>query len=519
MTDPHAAGGTGALRLVPTPLPAPIEPPDRRDGTLDPALEPAFVTGPGQEPPARRLREPGVRFVSTGQQPALFTGPLYTLYKALSAAALARVLERRWEQPVVPVFWVAGDDHDLAEAGHAEWVAGDGSVRSAALPPRPPDAPLTPLYRVPLGPEVAEALAALEADLPGSEFRDRTVDWLRRHFRPEATVAGSYAAALAELVAPLGVLVFDSTHPAVKRSAAPLFLRALAAAPELDRELDRRARELAAEGRDPGVPVGDGATLVMIECRLGRDRLVAAEGGFLTRRGKRRYDLAALESLAAREPERFSPNVLLRPVVEAALLPTVAYVAGPGELRYLPLTRPIYQHLGVRPQRAVPRWSGVLVEPRVDRVLAKFGIALEDLMTPPGELEARLVRSRVPESAADALAALREALETHYGTIGRAAVEIDPTLAQPVEGARRRALAGLEDVEKKLVQHLKKRAEIELGQIARARNSVWPLGRPQERVLTAAPFLARHGPRLLEDVLEAARTWYAETLEGAWDPA
>ena len=150
--------------------------------------------------------------VTTGQQPALFTGPLYTIHKALSAAALAAVLEQQWGRPVVPLFWVAGDDHDFAEASHAEWLGQDGGVTGASLPPRAPDAPLTPMYRELLGPGVVEAFAALERDLPPSEFREPTLDWIRRHFRPEATVAAAYARALAELLAPLGVLVFDSTH-------------------------------------------------------------------------------------------------------------------------------------------------------------------------------------------------------------------------------------------------------------------------------------------------------------------
>ena len=142
---------------------------------------------------------------------------------------------------------------------------------------------------------------------------------------------------------------------------------------------------------------------------------------FSTRRGKTDYTLPELEALAPREPERFSPNVLLRPVIESALLPTVAYLGGPGELRYLPVTAPVYERLGVTPQRPLPRWSGIILEPRVDRVLEKFGVRLEELMQPPGPLEARLVRSQLPEDALQALATLREQLEAAYATVARAA--------------------------------------------------------------------------------------------------
>jgi uncharacterized protein YllA (UPF0747 family) len=157
----------------------------------------------------------------------------------------------------------------------------------------------------------------------------------------------------------------------------------------------------------------------------------------------------------------------------------------------------------------------VLVEARVDRVLEKFGVELHELMQPPGPLEARIVRSRLPESTVTALAALRAAIESGYATIGRAATEVDPTLEKPVQGIKHQALAGTQDVEKKLLHHLKKRQETELAQLARARAAVWPQGKPQERVLNAAPFLARYGPSLLEQVRDTIHGWYAGALERA----
>ena len=507
------------LRFVPTPLVPIVELPSPREGQFDPALAGAIVSSPARDAALARLNQAGALVVTTGQQPGLFTGPLYTVYKAVSTAALARVLERQWQRPVVPVFWAAGDDHDFAEASRASWISGEGTVATATLPPRPPGAPLTPLYRQALGSEVEHALDALAADLPPSEFRASTLDWLRRHYRPAATVAGSFAEALAELLAPLGVAVLDSTHPAVKRTAARHLVRALGLAHDLDRDLGHRADELRMAGADPGVAVGDGATLVMLEGAQGRDRLVLENAGFLTRRGRERFDLPALQRIAASEPERLSPNVLLRPVVESALLPTVAYIAGPSELRYLALTTPVYERMRIHRQLALPRWSGILVEPRVDRVLTKFNVDLDDLLEPPGPLEARLVRSQLPEGASRVIGELRAAIESGYDGLGASAVTIDPTLARPVQGAKHQALSGVHDVERKLVQHLKRRQETELGQIAKARALVLPDNKAQERVLTVAPFLARHGPTLLVELGDVMEAYYASALEGALNPS
>jgi bacillithiol biosynthesis cysteine-adding enzyme BshC len=506
-------------RIVATPIASAIEFPSPREGQFEPGLAEAIVPSAARESALARLGEPGAVAVTTGQQPGLLTGPLYTIYKALSAAALARILERQWQRPAVPVFWVAGDDHDYAEASQASWISAEGSLRTMALAPRPPGAPLTPLYRAPLGPAIGEVLGALEADLPASEFRDATLGWLRRHYHPSATLARSFAGALAELLAPTGIICLESTHPSIKRVAARYLVRALGLARELDRDLDQRADDLRAAGVDPDVPVGEHATLVMLEGAMGRDRLLIADGGFVTRRGRERFDLETLQRIAAAEPERLSPNVLLRPVIESALLPTVAYLAGPSELSYLALTPPVYERMRVARQLVLPRWSGILVDPRVDRVLQKFSIELSDLLEPAGALEARLVRSQLPTEAAPTLATLRQALEAGYEELARSAAEIDPTLTGSVQGTKNQGLAGLQAVEKKLVQHLKRRQEVELGQIAKARTLVLPDGQSQERVLTIAPFLARYGPAVVTELSDAIDAWYAVALEGALDPS
>lgn len=503
------------LRIVPTPLSATpsAAPEPRGGGGLSPEILPAFVAVDGRVPRADDLARPDVLVVTTGQQPGLFTGPAYTIHKALSARALARTLERAWGRPVVPVFWLAGDDHDYAEASHAAWPAPDGSLRRWHLPERPSGAPLTPMYRTPLDPDAIRALDQLEADLDGAQYRADVIAWLRRHYRPDATVASAYAGALAELLAPLGIACFDPTHAAARAAMAPWFLRALATAGPLDQQLARRSAELTAAGRDPEVAVGDGATLVMLEGVAGRDRLVAEGGEFVTRRGAERLTPQAVERIAAEEPTRLSPNVLLRPAIEAAILPTVAYVAGPGELRYLALTPPVYEALGVAPQRPVPRWSGVLVEPAVDRTLARFGISLEELLNEGAALDARIARRHFPPELTAALEELRGAADRSFDALARGAQAIDPTLVRTMQGLLGRVRFSADQAERKLVRALKRREATELAQLERARTAVRPDGRPQERVLIVPPWVARHGPGILEELATEIERWYGAALE------
>jgi bacillithiol biosynthesis cysteine-adding enzyme BshC len=502
-----------SLPIADTPLADQVALPGLREASWDQSLEPALIGAPGGDATLARLRVPGALVVTTGQQPGLFTGPSYAVTKALSARALAQELERRWQRPVVPIYWVPGDDHDLHEVAGVSWLNSEGGLVTATLPPRAADAPLTPLWRQPLGEAVLPLLDAFEQSFSTVPISRSAVAWLRRHYRPDATVAGAYGSALAELLAPFGILCLDSTHQAVKRAAAPVLLRALEQAASLDRAVTTRAALLAREGRDAGVPVGDGASLVFLEGPLGRDRLVLDGRGFQARRGRTPLTLAELHRVAQAEPTRLSGNVLLRPVLESALLPTVAYIAGPGELRYLELTPPVYETLEITRQPPVPRWSGLLIEPRVTRVLQKYGTTVAELLAEGSALEARIARQAFPEGTEAAFAALRDAIERSYEPVIRAAAGVDPTLERPAASARAQALHGLAELEKKLAQHARKRESIELAQVARARASVRPEGRPQERVLSMAGFLARHGPELLGAVASHIEGWYARVLE------
>jgi uncharacterized protein YllA (UPF0747 family) len=253
----------------------------------------------------------------------------------------------------------------------------------------------------------------------------------------------------------------------------------------------------------------------MLEGREGRDRLVPEADGWTLRRSGERIGRRALEEVAAADPTRLSPNVLLRPVVERALLPTVAYLAGPGELRYLPLAAPLYERLGVAAQRPVPRWSGVVVEAQADRVLAKFGATLDELMADGAALERRVVRSELPAAARQALDALQATSAREFGTLAGVAAEVDPTLVRAIEGLGHRAGWAVERAERKLVAHLLRRRAVELAQVGRARTGLRPGGAPQERVLGFPAFGARHGGTLPSAVRDAARAGYAAALVAA----
>lgn len=481
---------------------------------LDPELRPAFLGQGAAQSNLERLFD-GALCITTGQQPGLFTGPLFTIHKALTTVALARDATLRLGQPVVPVFWVAGDDHDFAEANHAYVLSASNQVEQLVLREREGSAALTPLYREPVGDDIERLLGLLRSLLPETEFRPGVLAWLERHYRPDTDLASAFAHAVSDLLGPLGLVVFQPTHPAAKRAMAPWLVRLLEAAAPLNHALVATADELERAGRPAPVTVGDGATMVMIEGPLGRDRLLLDQGVFASRRAGERWTREALTRVADDEAGRLSPNVLARPAIEAALLPTIAYVAGPAELAYLPQAAPVYRTLGVPAQAAAPRWSGRVVEARVRKVLDKFGIGPDALNQPEGRLEASLLAEELPTGARDAIAALRKALATEYQRLAEAAVTVDPTLRKPIDSARNAAQGTVAEIEKRLVTHLKKQNDILLQQLDKARRSLFPLGRPQERVFNVITYAVRYGPAFLEAALAACAP-DAATLESLW---
>ncbi len=449
---------------------------------LWPALSPSGLAAER----LRRVVEGGGVVVTTGQQPGLFGGPIYTWGKALSALAVADLLEGAIGVPVAPVFWAATYDSDFTEAS-VSYVALGATVERLAM--APPAVTGRGMRETPLG-DVRPLLAILER-AAGSAADPAVLDMVRSAYAPGHTVGSAFVALTRSILEPLGVAVLDAGHEVVRRAARPLLNRALADAEAIDAALRRREEELRQHGHEPQVAHVRGLSLV-----------------FETAPGERkRIPISAAADLARRNADReLEPNVLLRPVVERAILPTVAYVGGPAEIAYFAQASAVAAALGAPLAVVLPRWSGVIVEPHVRRILDRYGLDVDDLRDPHAALN-RLVRERVPSEVRAALTAYRTALDQASASLERAVTAASPPLVPQavLDGARNAIGHRLDRLERRIVSAIKRREE-ELGRgIATARASLFPLDRPQERVLNLMPMLARHGPRLLDLLVDAAR--------------
>lgn len=442
--------------------------------------------------------------VTTGQQAGLLGGPLLTIYKALSAVALADALQARLGIAVLPVFWVASEDHDWAEVKEVHLL--DTGNRHRRLEPTAmagaggADGPGPSMARVHLDESIEGLLQAVSEILPPTDFRDRLLERYRAAYRPGATVSAAFEDLLADLLESTPLALIQASNAELKRASVPILRAELERGERHETLVRERTKALRAAGYQEQVSVQAGVENVFYESEGGRERLARTGQGWTTR--GRGIELARQAALAELEsnPERFSPNVLLRPVVESAVLPTLAYVAGPAEVRYFAQIGCLFDAHGIGMPLVRPRASLTVIEAKTRKVLDKFGLETEDLAVPPQSLAARVVAEEMPEEVAASLEELRRAIGAGYGALDAAIRQIDPTLKGPVGSARSSAFAELAELEKRMMRQLKAQNEIALEQIEKARVNLFPAGRPQERVLNPLQYLARYGDAFLERV-------------------
>ena len=457
-------------------------------------------TSPRAAERLRRFVNEGGAMVTTGQQAGLFTGPLYTIHKILSAIRLAEALERELGCVVLPVFWAASEDHDFAEVNHAWAVSAEGELRRVSVSATA-DVPV-PMSEMRLGPDVEAALDELAQTTAGQGDGDRWITLLRGAYKPGATVGEAFRAAIGALFAEFDLLVTDAADPALKAASAGVLLAELAHAAEHERLVAAQTEALRAAGYPSQVTLAEEATNVFWHGPAGRERLYRDDGGFVARDARRRFTLAELEGVLREDPRALSPNVFLRPVVESTVFPTLAYVGGPAETAYFAQVRPLFAALGIRAPLVFPRFGAAIVPDEVEEARRRLGIGDAELRLPAHELWEKVARRHVPAELWARLKALREAFVGGFGGVIDVAEGIDPNLAGAVGARRDRALLEVAKAERSIVRHFKRRSGALEREVRTVQNHLHPRGTPQERLLTAFQYLPRD-PGLLPRLAEA----------------
>ena len=451
-----------------------------------------------------RLRAPESTAVVSGQQVGLFTGPLYTIYKALSAVKLAGCLTQRGTE-TVPVFWLATEDHDWEEVQAAEFTACDGRLASTDVP-----AALhregAPVGGVLLNESVSDTVQRALDLLPTTEFSPDLEGLLRDAYQPGRTHGEAFARLLTALVSRHGLVLLDPLDPSLKRLAAPLYSEAARRAPEIAAAVETRSRELEREGYHAQVYTSPDSFPLFIHLDGSRRALARnAEGRYQAKGTKANdsYTAEELAELAASDPTRFSPNVTLRAVVQDYLLPTIAYFGGAAEIAYFAQTAEVYRLLARPATPILHRASLTFVERRTGRTLKRYDLQLADFFTGFDAVIARVVEEHLGTEQAHAFDRAETSINSAIVELGDNLRRFDPTLADALAHGTQKIEHQLAGLRTRFHRAQMARDRAANRQLERAYASLYPEKTLQERHLNITSLLARHGRYCLDWIYDA----------------
>ena len=448
----------------------------------------------------------GARAVVTGQQVVLFGGPLLTLLKAATAVARAKEATKATGVEHVPVFWLATEDHDLAEVDQVSLLT-KTSVETLRAGLKVPHA--VPVGGVVPGPEletVLEQASELMEFAPVSE-------WLRECYLPkdvaQPTLALAFGRLMARIFAEQGLVVMDAASREFHALGARTLRYAIEHADELQKALIVRGEQLVRAGYHAQVLVSEGGSMLFLldEAtgeRVALRRTPSSDGDAQWKAGGRVYSSADLIAILEAAPERLSPNALLRPVFQDTLLPAAAYVGGPAEIAYFAQSAVLYEAILGRITPVLPRLTATLLEPPIAALMDKDELQLPDAMTTADALALRLGARTMPIEVKRKLAAVGNAMETELGALTEYLGGMDASLGRAAEVSASKMLYQMNRL-RRMAATFQLQKEASLRKHAEAITlHVFPGGHPQERVVAGVWFMAKYGDGLVERLVGVA---------------
>ncbi|MGH9747700.1 MAG: bacillithiol biosynthesis cysteine-adding enzyme BshC [Candidatus Acidiferrales bacterium] len=471
--------------------------PEIRRSVVEVLREQNAVLAPDSKLPAEtatnldRLASGAVAIV-TGQQVGLFSGPAYSIYKAVTALRWAEAITQRGVD-AVPIFWLATEDHDLAEVNHSDWNTREGLARFD-LPAREDDAGRR-VGEVLLG-DAVNALAAKAGAALEGPFAEEFAAALRESYAPGESYGSAFGKLMARIFKSRGLIFIDPLNSRLHHLSAPVYRRALDEAGALRDALLARSKELENSGFHAQVKVTRESTLLFYNV-AGRRQPVRSRNGNFTA-GKSSFTRDDLRAAIDKSPELFSANVLLRPVIQDTLLPTAAYIGGPAEIAYMAQGEVVYKALLGRMPAIVARAGFSVIEPLIARVLAKIGLDVRDVFRGRQFLRKAMERKFLPRSLAARFDADEKAFRRLLAKYRKPLAFLDSTLVGSLDSAEQKMLHQFLKLKEKAGRAENLRTGVLDHKESLILSALYPHKDLQERTLCALPWLAAYGPEFLD---------------------
>jgi bacillithiol biosynthesis cysteine-adding enzyme BshC len=440
------------------------------------------------------LGDRGTFAVVTGQQVGLFGGPLYAVYKAITAIKLAKDLKRKFpKNNFVPVFWLEGEDHDFAEMNHAGVFDAEGGLSTISYLPGGvmPERNVGAVGEMTFDDTITASLDSLEKTLTKSEFTTPLLTSLRTCYAPGRTFSDAFARWMNVVLSGLGLVLFSPSDPRLKKILSPLFLRELEEFPASSQLVITRSAEL--EHRYHAQIKAKSINLFLFH-KGGRYLIEPRETDFSLKGTRAFFTKEELTVIARETPELLSPNVILRPLCQDMLLPTVAYVGGPSEIAYFAQIQPVYDRFGITMPVIVPRASASIVQAGLLRAMEKYGLELQEFFGDASRVTTKVVE-QISEIKLDALfAGVTKNIHDALGEAKFGLNEIDPTLLGAMENISSKIDVTVNILKEKSIAAQKRRNETAVRQIEKSINGLLPGGSLQERGITIVSYMNKFGP-------------------------
>lgn len=446
--------------------------------------------------------ERGALCVFTGQQTGLFTGPLYAVYKALTAVRWAQHLNDLLGVPVVPMFWLAADDHDLAEIDHAAIFDRDGRLRTVRYATSA-ETGARRVSRLTFGQDITRWLDDALAVLPDGPGRGDVEKVLRNAYLPDRSWSDAFGCLAAQWFGGSGLILVSPDDARLKHLMASVFVREIRAPEASRRAVEERADAIRHAGYSPQVGLSGSGTLLFMDDDTGARRRIDREAGRLALAGtETRLTRREMERIVEQEPGRFSASALLRPVSADAVFPTIAHVMGAGEIAYMAQAHALYRLHDVPMPLLVPRARFTLIPEEIERLADEEHLSLDEAFQPFDRWIGLLAARATEREFGELIDACRAHLDAAYEQLDAAMAESLPGIRNAVTSARVKTQALMNRLAAKIGQEMRRKERRRAERIGRISDALYPFGSPQERVHSVVPYLARYGTGLLDALLD-----------------